>query len=85
MAKQSYIARLIKDLAVTFNFTPLSPKEVAGYWKRSAVDVKLAADTLVKKEVARYNNKGEIELTGKYRQFFRRNPDVALQLARNGL
>lgn len=81
----TYAARLIKDLAITFNYAALTPQEIASYWKRSRAAIEETAQKLAKKDVVRFNTKGEIELTPNYKKFFRKNPDTALSLVRQGL
>lgn len=81
---KSYYARLIKDLAVTFNYAPLTAQEVASYWKRSAADVQRVANELYKEGIVTFNKKKEIVLTPTYKKFFKKNPDQALTIARNG-
>jgi hypothetical protein len=83
MAKNKNVVRLIRDLSVTFNFTPLTPKEVASYWKRGLVQVEQASRILQKYDIAKINAKGEIALTDAYKTYFRKNPDLALAVARN--
>jgi hypothetical protein len=79
-----YAARIIKDLTQTFNFTPVTPQELARYWKRSALDVIEAAKFLQSKQIVNINKNKEMTLTSSYKQFFKRNPDVALSIAQQG-
>lgn len=82
---KSYQARLIRDLAVTFNFTPLTVTDIARYWKRSKADVAKIAGYLAQREVIKFDKNLNMSFTSSYRKFFNNNPDVALQLAKQGL
>lgn len=84
MTNNKYNSRIIKDLAVTFNFTPVSIAELARYWKRSMQDVQAAAEFLQMKQVLNINKRQELSLTSDYKKFFKRNPDLALSVARTG-
>lgn len=79
-----YYARLIKDLAVTFNFSPLSAQEIASYWKRSRTDIQKTADKLAKLGVVAFNSKNEIAITPSYKKYFKKNPELALAVAKQG-
>lgn len=82
--KNTYYTRLIKDLAETFSYTPLTVKEVAAYWKRSAADVQQVANELYKEGVVTFNKNKEILLTPNYKKFYKQNPATALTLAMVG-
>lgn len=54
--------RLFKDLSITFNGTPLTVKEIARYWKRNSLDVRVAAIQLLADGKLYFNSSDEMVL-----------------------